>query len=93
MMRWTWVFGDLGTHDHRSDGILRGARSFRPHARDRRGGGRRVADRLRFPGFAEAARLERTGLALICGFGCLPVVLDLAGRLGPRADGARGSAR
>ncbi|MBY6239703.1 hypothetical protein [Methylosinus sp. Sm6] len=47
--------------------------------------GAAVADRLRFPGFAEGARLERAGLALVCGFGCLPVALDLAGRLGPRA--------
>lgn len=38
---------------------------------------------LRFPGFAEASRIERFGLALICGFGCTPVLLDFAARFGP----------
>jgi hypothetical protein len=47
--------------------------------------GAALADRLRFPGFAEAPRLERIGLGLICGVGCLPVGLDLVGRLGPFA--------
>lgn len=49
------------------------------------GAGAAVADRLRFPGFEDASRLERVGLSLICGFGCVPVALDLAGRFGPRA--------
>ncbi|QGM96998.1 hypothetical protein [Methylocystis parvus] len=48
-------------------------------------GGAALAERLRFPGFSEGSRLERLGLALICGFGCLPVLLDFAGRLGPLA--------
>ena len=47
--------------------------------------GAAIADRLRFPGFAEGARIERIGLALICGVGCLPVALDLAGHFGPWA--------
>ncbi|WP_457798637.1 hypothetical protein [Methylocystis sp. S23] len=48
-------------------------------------GGAAFAERLRFPGFSEGSRLERLGVALICGFGCLPISLDLAGRLGPLA--------
>lgn len=47
-----------------------------------------IAGTLRFPGFADASPLERAGLGLICGFGCLPVLLDYAGRLGPRAMSA-----
>lgn len=45
--------------------------------------GAAIGHHLRFPGFAEASRVERFGLALICGFGCTPVLLDLAGRFGP----------
>lgn len=44
--------------------------------------GAAAAERLGFPGFAQASRLERIGLALLCGVGCLPVALDLAARLG-----------
>jgi hypothetical protein len=47
--------------------------------------GAAVAERLRFPGFAEGARRERIGFGLICGVGALPVALDLAGRGGPLA--------
>lgn len=47
------------------------------------GAGAAIADRLRFPGFAEGARVERLGLSLVCGFGCVPAILNLAARLGP----------
>jgi hypothetical protein len=42
---------------------------------------------LRFPDYAEEDFLERTGTALLCGVACLPVLLDLAGRLGASAMG------
>ena len=38
---------------------------------------------LNFPGFVEAGLVERAGLSLICGLACLPILLDLTGRLGP----------
>lgn len=47
-----------------------------------------IAGFLRFPGFVDASPLERAGLGLICGFGCLPILLDYAGRSGPRAMSA-----
>ncbi len=43
------------------------------------------ATKLRFPGFAAAPPAEWLGLSLICGLACLPVLLDLGGRLGVRA--------
>jgi hypothetical protein len=46
------------------------------------GGGALFAKALRFPGFVEAAAIERAGIALLCGFACLPVLLDLACRFG-----------
>lgn len=46
------------------------------------GGGALFAGALRFPGFVTAAAIERAGIAILCGFACLPVLLDLAGRFG-----------
>lgn len=46
-------------------------------------GGAFFACLLNFPGFAEARLAERAGLSLLCGLACLPIVLDLTGRLGP----------
>ena len=46
-------------------------------------GGAFFARVLNFPGFAEARLAERAGLSLLCGLACLPIVLDLTGRLGP----------
>lgn len=49
------------------------------------GGGALFARALRFPGFVEATAIERAGIAIICGFACLPVLLDLSCRFGVRA--------
>jgi hypothetical protein len=49
------------------------------------GGGAFFARLFRFPGFDGAVGLERAGQALLCGFACLPVTLDLAGRFGVAA--------
>jgi hypothetical protein len=48
------------------------------------GGGALFAKAFRFPGFVEAAAIERAGIAVLCGFACLPVLLDLACRFGTR---------
>lgn len=47
------------------------------------GSGAPFARLLRFPGFAEAGLAGRAGKALLVAFAALPVLLDLAGRLGP----------
>jgi hypothetical protein len=49
------------------------------------GGGAAFAWALRFPGFAGAAAVERAGIALLCGFACLPVLLDLSFHFGTGA--------
>jgi hypothetical protein len=47
------------------------------------GSGATLAQALDFPGFKTSSRLERVGIGLLCGFGCVPLLLDFAGRLGP----------
>jgi len=49
------------------------------------GGGASFAWAFRFPGFIGAAAIERAGIALLCGFACLPVLLDLSCRFGTGA--------
>ncbi len=48
-------------------------------------GGALFARLLRLPGFVEAGLARRAGVGLLCGFACLPVLCDLAGRLGSGA--------
>lgn len=52
------------------------------------GAGALFARALRFPGFARADLVGRAGKALLVGLACLPVLLELAGRLGPGAMAA-----
>lgn len=52
------------------------------------GGGALFARFLRFPGFEAGDLWTRAGQALLTGLACLPVLLDLAGRLGPQAMAA-----
>jgi len=49
------------------------------------GSGAFFAKTLAFPGLGSTSAPQRLGIGLLCGIACLPVLLDLAGHIGPLA--------